>query len=76
MADYLRHTWLILQQGKLASLMYEDGLWSIWCWMFFCKSKQTAVAKELAIENDLAREGVNVQPLKEAQAKKYGYQLH
>jgi hypothetical protein len=38
--------------------------------------KQTGGVRFYSLWSDLAREGVNVQPLKEAQAKKYGYQLH
>ncbi|MBQ5901514.1 MAG: hypothetical protein IIW86_06605 [Clostridia bacterium] len=38
--------------------------------------EQTGGEPFYSLWSDLAREGVDVKPLKEAQAKKYGYQLH
>lgn len=48
----------------------------IFLYFYAYPKEQTGGEPFYSLWSDLAREGVNVQPLKKAQAKKYGYQLH
>lgn len=47
----------------------------IFLYFYAYPKEQTGGEPFYSLWSDLAREGVNVQPLKEAQAKKYGYPL-
>lgn len=48
----------------------------IFLYFYAYPKEQTRGEPFYSLWSDLAREGVNVQPLKEKQAKKYGYSLH